>query len=75
VTRPAPSPDESGTRLFSHHAWPVHGRVRGVSPARRLLRGVGRNPNVGTALIVALGTAVIDVDDVAFAISCAGPSM
>jgi len=36
---------------------------------RRACRGVGRNPNVGAALVVALGTAAIDVDDVAAAVA------
>jgi altronate dehydratase large subunit len=39
---------------------------------RRVLRGVGRNPNVGAALIVALGTEAIDADDVADAVADAG---
>ncbi|AXG09253.1 UxaA family hydrolase [Haloplanus rubicundus] len=39
---------------------------------RRVLRGVGRNPNVGAALVVALGTEAIDVDDVADAVADAG---
>jgi altronate dehydratase large subunit len=39
---------------------------------RRVLRGVGRNPNVGAALVVALGTEAIDSDDVADAVADAG---
>ncbi|MFB6101055.1 MAG: UxaA family hydrolase [Haloplanus sp.] len=39
---------------------------------RRVLRGVGRNPNVGAALVVGLGTEAIDVDDVADAVAAAG---
>ncbi|AZH24272.1 UxaA family hydrolase [Haloplanus aerogenes] len=39
---------------------------------RRVLRGVGRNPNVGAALVVALGTEAIDADDVADAVADAG---
>jgi altronate dehydratase large subunit len=39
---------------------------------RRVLRGVGRHPNVGAALIVALGTEAIDADDVADAVADAG---
>jgi altronate dehydratase large subunit len=39
---------------------------------RRVLRGVGRNPNVGAALVVALGTEAIDADDVGDAVADAG---
>jgi altronate dehydratase large subunit len=39
---------------------------------RRVLQGVGRNPNVGAALVVALGTEAIDADDVADAVADAG---
>jgi altronate dehydratase large subunit len=39
---------------------------------RRVLRGVGRNPNVGAALVVALGTETIDADEVADAVAAAG---
>jgi altronate dehydratase large subunit len=39
---------------------------------RRVLQGVGRNPNVGAALVVALGTEAIDADDVGDAVADAG---
>jgi len=39
---------------------------------RRVLRGVGRNPNVGAALVVALGTEELDADALADDIAATG---